>query len=178
MKNINWNEVQDDIRRPIPGGYAARITKVEDDESREFLKVEWEFADGEFKGANKETYDAFGFWPMSFVCSYKEKALRFFKAFKTAVEQSNPGFIFRNDPQALVGKFVGVVIGEEEYISGSGETKTRLYVAEKRSGKAIRDGDFKVPDLKRLDVAKQPTSGYKAAADYAVMDGDDSDLPF
>ena len=174
MKNVNWNDVQDDVRRPAPGGYAARITRVEDDESREFLKIEWEFADGEFKGANKETYDAFGFWPLAFVCSYKEKALRFFKGFKTAVECSNPGFVFNNNPQSLVGKFVGVVLSEEEYLSKKNEVKTRLYVAEKRSGKAIRDGDFKVPDLKKLALNTNASS----ANNFSVLTDDDAELPF
>ena len=26
----DWNDVQDEIRRPVPGGYAAKITKAED----------------------------------------------------------------------------------------------------------------------------------------------------
>lgn len=175
MKNVNWNEVQDDVRRPVPGGYAARITRVEDNEDREFLKIEWEFADGELKGANKETYDAFGFWPLAFVCSYKEKALRFFKGFKTAVESSNPKFVFNNDPQSLVGKFVGVVLGEEEYLSNKGEVKTRLYVAEKRSGKAIRDGDFKIPELKKLAAANNAAA---PAQNFALLSDDDAELPF
>ena len=177
MKNINWNEVQDDVRRPVPGGYAAKITRVEDVEDKEYLRIEWEFADGEFKGVNKETYDAFGFWPLAFVCSYKEKALRFFKAFKTAVECSNPHFVFNNDPQSLVGKFVGVVLGEEEYLNKKNEVKTRLYVAEKRSGKAIRDGDFKIPELKKLAAA--PSNSFNAPAqNFALLEDDDAELPF
>lgn len=178
MKNVNWNDVQDDIRTPEPGGYAARITRVEDDESREFLKIEWEFADGPFKGANKECYDAFGFWPLAFVCSYKEKALRFFKGFKTAVENSNPNFVFKNDPQSLVGKFVGVVLGEEEYLTKKGEVKTRCYVAEKRSGKAIREGDYKIPELKKLAPTAAAAPSYSAPSDFSMLDDDDANLPF
>lgn len=179
MKNVNWNDVQDDVRRPVPGGYAAKITRVEDNEEKEYLKIEWEFADGEFKGANRETFVAFDFWPLAFVCSYKEKALRFFKGFKTAVEESNPGYTFKNDPQSLVGKFVGVVLGEEEYLSKSGEKKTRLYVAEKRSGKAIRKGDFKIPEPKRLPAnAAAPSYTTPAANDYSVLTDDDAELPF
>lgn len=177
MKNVNWNDVQDEIRSPVPGGYAAKITKVTDNEEKEFLLIEWDFADGEFKGANKECYDAFGFWPMNFVCSYKEKALRFFKGFKTAVEESNPKYVFNNDPQSLVGKFIGVVLGEEEYINKKGEVKTRCYVAEKRSGKAIREGDYGIPPLKRLDPSKLAYSS-APAAEYPVLDDSDADLPF
>lgn len=177
MKNVNWETVQDEVRRPVPGGYAAKITRVEDREDKEQLLIEWEFADGEFKGANKETFTAFGFWPYAFVQSYKDTALRFFKGFKTAVENSNPGFVFKNDPQSLVGKFVGVVLAEEEYMSNAGQVKTRLYVAEKRSGKAIREGDFKVPELKKLAVTAAPAYAVPAQ-NYAPITEDDAELPF
>lgn len=174
MKNVNWDTIQDEIRRPVPGGYAAKITRVEDDEDREFLKIEWEFVEGEFKGVNRETFTAFGFWPYAFIRSYKDTALRFFKGFKTAVENSNPGFVFNNDPQSLVGKFIGVVLAEEEYVSKTGEVKTRLYVAEQRSGKAIREGDFKVPELKRLPAAEAPV-----AQNFEPINlEDDGELPF
>lgn len=177
MRNVNWDDIQDDVRRPVPGGYAAKITEVTDVEEKEYLLIKWEFADGEFKGANKETYDAFGFWPLAFVCSYKEKALRFFKGFKTAVEESNPKYVFKNDPQSLVGKFIGVVLGEEEYIDKKGALRTRCYVAEKRSGRAIREGDYSIPPLAKLDPSK--AGGNKApAADYPVLEDDDADLPF
>lgn len=178
MKNVDWNNVQDEVRRPVPGGYAAKITRVEDDEKREFLKIEWEFADGEFKGTNQEVKTAFGFWPYSFVQSYKDTALRFFKGFKTAVENSNPNFVFNNDPQSLVGKFVGVVLGEEEYMSNSGQVKTRLYVAEKRSGKAIREGDFKVPELKKLSNNATTPNYSIPDQNFNVITDDDSELPF
>ncbi len=179
MKNVNWTDVQDEIRRPVPGGYAAKITHVEDNEDKEYLLIKWEFAEGEFKGTNQETFDAFGFWPMAFVRSYKQKALRFFKGFKTAVEESNRNYTFNNEPQTLVGKFIGVVLGEEEYLAKDGSVKTRLYVSEARSGKAIRDGDYKVPELKKLPANSASTSYANSAANaYSVMTDDDAELPF
>lgn len=180
MKNVNWEAVQDEVRRPVPGGYAAKITSVEDVEEKEYIRIGWEFADGEFKNANQETCAAFGFWPLTFVRSYKDTALRFFKAFKTAVENSNPGFVFKNDPQSLVGKFVGVVLAEEEYMSNAGQVKARLYVAECRSGKSIRDGDFKVPELKKLDPSKiPPTTTYaQPVQNFHVLDDNTDVLPF
>jgi hypothetical protein len=177
LKNVNWNDVQDEIHSPVPGGYAAKIVRVEDNEEKEYLKIEWEFADGEFKGVNQEVYDAFGYWPLAFICSYKQKALRFFKGFKTAIEQSNRNFVFNNDPQSLVGKYVGVVLGEEEYLSTKhNEVRTRLYVAEKRSGKAIREGDFKIPALKKL--ASGATGSITPAQNFALLEDDDAELPF
>lgn len=177
MKNVNWDAVQDEIQRPAVGGYIAQIVRVEDDEKKEYLRVEWEFAEGNLKGSNRETFDALGFWPMPFFCSYKEKALRFFKGFKTAIEMSNRNYVFRNDPQSLVGKYIGVVLGEEEYQASDGKVKTRLYVAEKRSGKAIRDGDFTVPELKRLSAAT-PAQPVAPSANFTMLEGDDGELPF
>lgn len=182
MDNINWNDVQDEVRRPVPGGYAAKIVKVEDNTEKKCLYIQWEFADGEFKGCNQETYDTFGFWPMLICRSYKPTALRFFKGFKTAVETSNRNFVFNNDPQSLVGKYVGVILGEEEYRAKDGSIKTRLYVAETRSGKVIRDGDFKIPELKKISPnVAVPTYAAPSAApasDFALLDDDDAMLPF
>ena len=185
MKNVDWNNVQDEIRSPVPGGYAAKIVKVEDNTEKKCLYIQWEFADGDFKGCNQETFDSLGFWPMLLCRSYKPTALRFFKGFKTAVEMSNRSFVFNNDPQSLVGKYVGVILGEEEYLAKDGSVKTRLYVAETRSGKAIRDNDFKVPELKKLEQhqsAAQSYGGYAApsapASDFAMLSDDDAQLPF
>lgn len=180
MKNVNWDNVQDEYRKPVPGGYAVKITRVEDVEAKEYLIIEWDFAEGEFKGCNQETFDALGFWPMAKFQSYKEKALRFFKGFKTSVEMSNRNYVFRNDPQSLVGKYVGVVLGEEEYLGNDGSIKKRLYVDSWRSGKAIRDGDFKIPELKKYvptgsAPAPMPTP---VAANYGLLEDDDADLPF
>lgn len=182
MKNVNWDNVQDEVRRPAPGGYIAQITRVEDVEDKEYLRIEWDFCEGEFKGANQETYDTFGFWPIAMICSYKDKALRFFKGFKAAVEMSNRNYVFRNDPQSLVGRYVGVVLGEEEYLAGDGKVKKRLYVAEKRSGRAIRDGDFKVPAFKTLPTSSiapgHSTSSSAPATNFAPLEDDDAELPF
>lgn len=179
MDNINWNDVQDEIRRPVPGGYAAKIVKVEDNTEKKCLYIQWEFADGEYKGCNQETFDALGFWPMLICRSYKPTALRFFKGFKTAVEDSNRNFVFQNDPQSLVGKYVGVVLGEEEYRAKDSSVKTRLYVDQVRSGKAIREGDYKVPELKKLPAgAAAPVSAATPMNNYAVLTDDDSELPF
>lgn len=52
MKNINWNDVQEATeRRDLPvGGYVAGICKATDEPTKERLNIEWEVAEGEFKG--------------------------------------------------------------------------------------------------------------------------------
>lgn len=181
MKNVNWNEIQDETTRPTPGGYVAIITKVVDKEEKEYLEVEWDFFQGPFKGANQATYDKFGFWPTPMRCSYKERALPFFKGFKTAVERSNQNYTFQNNPQSLVGKLVGLVLGEEEYIGNNGEYKTRLCVAEKRSVQSIREEDYHVPPKKKLrqkspSVPNPPFP--QNASDFSVLEVNDEELPF
>ncbi len=172
MRNVDWNNVKETADRPAPGAYIARIVRVEDKEDREYLRIEWDFAEGSYKGDNQATYDRAGFWPIALIRSYKETALGFFKAFKTCVEESNPGYIFdTRDPEGLVGKRFGVILGEEEYIGNDGRKKTRLYVFQTRSVDAIAKGDFTIPALKTLEP-QAPVSGVSA------YDPDDGPLPW
>ncbi len=179
MRKVNWNNVKEaeDFPRPAPGGYLAQIVGVEDVEDKEYLRIGWDFAEGDLAGSNRATYDRAGFWPTPLFQSYKEKALPFFKAFKTALEESNRGYQFQEDHLArMTGMYIGVVLGEEEYRSNDGTVKTRLKVVQTRSVQAILDGDFKVPPRKKLAERAAPT-----AADGPLPwddDGGDGPLPF
>ncbi len=179
MRNIDWSRVPDatDFPRVKPGGYIVRIAKVEDDEDKECLWIYYDFVEGELKGYYAQLYKAKNFWGGKFVRSYKESALPFFKGFKTAVEESNPGYSFKNNPQSLVKKYVGIVIGEEEYWNRDGEKKVRTYVANTLSGKRIRSGDFKVPELKKV---KDDDSLYNDLKNKVadVFADTDEDVPF
>lgn len=180
MDNINWDEVQEqqpgDFNSPVPGAYIARILHVDDMEEKKCLRIEWDFAEGEYKDNNAETFGRAGFWPITLFRSYKPAAQGFFKAFKTAVETSNRNYVFRNDPRSLEGRYMGVVLGEEEYISGKGELKTRLYVYQVRSTKAIQAGDFKIPELKKLAPGQAPAP--KPENTPPAYEYTDDDCPF
>ena len=77
-----------------------------------------------------------------------------FKRFCSAVSKSNGNYVFdaktNSDEQSLVGKKIGLVFGEEEYYSNSGEKKTRLYVAREYKLDDITSGNFNTPELKKL----------------------------
>lgn len=180
MRKVDWSKVEEaqGYDRPKPGAYIVRIEHVEDVESKEYLRIEWDFAEGPYKGENKETFRRAGFWPITLIRSYKEKALPFFKAFKTAVETSNPGYTFSEDRlDDLRGKYFGVVLGEEEYRANSGEVRTRLYVAYVHSGQAIRSGNHEdPPPLKTL--ADRPAPMPNGVTVMDELDEDDGDLPF
>lgn len=159
MYKIDWDNVQEatDFDNPQPGAYIGVICRVEDIENKEYLLIEWDFAEGNYKGNNLETFERAGFWPIQLRRSYKPKALRFLKAFKTALEESNPGYYFNElDLRSMVGKRIGIVLGEEEYTKKDGSTGKRLYVAQTRSIQSIQKGDFKVPELKRLNGSTSP----------------------
>lgn len=174
MKKLNLNDVQEaqGYKTVAPGGYICEIKAVEDVEEKEYLRMELDIAEGDFANHYQTLYEAMGFWGLSFIKSYKEKALPFFKSFITAVENSNPGYTWDDDETKLRGKRVGVVLAEEEYIGKDGATKTRIFVDMPRSIEAIKSNDFKVP-------AKKLLSG-KATAPAPALDviPDDEDLPF
>lgn len=185
MKKINWNEVNEavDFDNPVPGAYVAVIKNVEDVEAKEYLKILWDFAEGNYKNSNAETFERAGFWPIALIRSYKVAALPFFKAFKTALETSNPGFVFdENNLSALINKRFGVILGEEEYRKKTGAIGTRLYVAEARSLDAIRKGDFIIPAKKRLAAVEAPPvvpySGFDSPGFMDALSEADGDLPF
>lgn len=193
MRSIDWEKVEErqegEFQSPPPGGYIAMICTVDDREDKEYLEIWWDFAEGLFQGCNKDTFQRAGFWPTKLFKSYKEKAWPFFKAFKTAVEESNRGYQFSCDNvRGLVDKKVGVVLGEEEYEKNDGSIGKRLYVYQTRSVESIRKGEFKVPELKQM-AGKQKnepaafgntgrTSYSTSKSTFSEISEEDGKLPF
>lgn len=186
MKPINnYENVQattGDFNRLPAGGYICRITLADDvpmDDKTgkgDYLKIEFDIAHGEYKDYFEKQYERFAsFWGGSFIRSYKEKALGMFKHFTNCIEQSNAGYVWAWDEKSLMGKYVGLVIGYEEYVNGSGETKERLYVKDVKTVEQIKQGDFKVPELKKLSV-EVPNKIAQSAT--LVSSADDDMLPF
>lgn len=173
MKILNLNEVNEveEFDKVTAGGYICGITSVEDVPEKEYLRIEYDIADGKLKNYYRTLYNNKGFWGASTIRSYKDKALPFFKAFITAIEQSNKNYKWDNDESKLVRKLIGFVLGEEEYLAKDGSIKTRLYVAKVTSVDKIKKGEFDVPALKKLS----PT----VAASATVTDDVASlDVPF
>jgi hypothetical protein len=183
MKNIDWNSVQEaqEFSRLPVGGYICGIVRVEDVPEKEYLRIEYDIADGQFKNYYRQQAQRNPDWKWGGVLirSYKETAQPFFKAFITSVEKSNAGYKFSNDENTLVRKLVGLVLGEEEYQKQNGDIATRLYVAQVHSVDAIKKGEFKVPELKKLSGSATPAPAYATGntSDFQEIPSDD-DLPF
>ena len=170
----NWNEVEaqgnEEYKRLVAGGYVCKITKVEDKPEKSYLYIEFDIADGEFAGYGASCLERNGFTPLRMYKSYKDKAAGMFKGFIQNVEQSNPNYKWDWKEQGLVGKMIGIVLGEEEYRKQDGNIGTRFNARDK-SVEAIKGGFFKVPEKKMLKEEYTPAS-------FTNADDDDGELPF
>ena len=180
MKKIdNFDQVPEPSTGLKPGGYIVQILGVDDDPKKECLKLSYDIVEGPFKDYYRELYKQFNFWGGNFWRSYKETALSMFKGFIVSVEKSNKGFTWNWDEQALKGLKLGVVMGEEEYIPKggyhAGEVRTKLVVSKVVEIEKIKNGDFKVPELKKLKESEKQ----KAQKDDGInLSIDSDDLPF
>lgn len=157
IDNFDSVSAVEEKKRLVPGGYIARITKVEDVPQKEYLKMEYDFADGDFKGYWADKEENYG-WRDSFIRSYKDKAIGFFKQFTNAVEDSNSGYKWNWDEKTLVGKLVGLILSEEEYEKRDGSIGTRLRVNKVASIESIRNGNYTVPAKKTVTVSAKPSA--------------------
>ncbi len=182
MKPItNINEVKEagDSTRLLAGGYICKYTSVKDVPDKNYLYMEYDIAEGEYKDYYKELSERLDFWGGRCYRSYSEKALPMFKRMCSAVTKSNPGYIFDGNEHAdettLIGKLVGLILGEEEYIGNDGSIKTRLTVTREISVEDIKEGKFKIPKIKKLTAEDKP------GKDDDFMDaptGDSEECPF
>lgn len=181
IKNIAEVKEAGESKRLPAGGYVCKYTKVEDVEEKNYLYMEFDIAEGDFAGYYDELNDRLGFWGGKCYRSYTEKALPMFKRMCSAVTKSNKKFIFDGnehcDESTLVGKLVGIILGEEEYIGNDGSTKTRLKVIRELPVDDIRAGKFKIPPIVKVNdnagTAKQPDDSF-----MNVPETSDEETPF
>lgn len=185
MKRLNMNDVKEagEFKGVVPGAYICKICAAVDVPEKEYLKITYDIAEGEFAnyyGDSRKEHPDWE-WFGSYVKSYKTKALPMMKRFCSAVSRSNGNFIFdagtvNSDENTLIGKKIGLVFGEEEYYSNSGELKTRLYVAREFPVDAI--AAQKIPKKKEVD--KKPSGGFQKDEDFmnVPVGAEDDGVPF
>lgn len=185
MEPINLQDVQEagtGANRLPAGGYVVIIEKVENFSEKKYLRVTYDIAEGDFSGyygqlrKDHPDWNESG-WLGAYVKSYKPAALPMLKRFCSAVSHSNGNYVFdlnnNSDEQSLVGKFIGIVFREEEYYGNDGSLKTRLSVAYECSADKIRNGDFKIPDVKRMKQESVSDDGF-----MKIPEGSESAVPF
>ena len=182
MKNLHLSTVASNSNRLEAGGYVLTITNVEDRPMNEatgkgdYLTIEYDIAEGPYKGYYQDMYSSLGFWGGHFVRSYKKSALGMFKEFIRELRQDNPDFHWNddaeNDEKTMIGCKFGAVLGEEEYRGNDGSLKTKLDVAKITTVSNIRTGKYNVPDLKTLSGAP------KASGVVDTTESIENDVPF
>lgn len=185
MKRIDMTDVKEagEFTRLEAGAYICSIIKAEDIPDKEYIKVTYDIAEGEFKGYFGEMRENHPdwLWAGAYVKSYKPKALPMFKRFCSAVSKSNGNFIFDGgqvnaDEKTLTGKIVGLLFQEEEYYGNDGNLKTRLIV--NREFPVDQLAKQKTPKVKELPDKVEANN--RAAADgfaNAIEDAPE-ELPF
>lgn len=196
MQKINWSNVEaasDNYAAPPAGGYILAICAVEDVPGKQYIKVYCDIT-GVADPANEQFVGYYGQRKersggkiplFNFIRSYKQSALGFFKAFLVALEKSdNSGFVadrFNGDEQQFCGMVIGAVLGQEEYVY-NGKLRVRLVVNNFCYVKRIEDGDFKIPELKKLDPAAVPMDMNAAPASSGGLNaphyGQTDEIPF
>lgn len=186
MSNVN---AAGNYPKPVPGGYVMEINAVTNNPQKEQLEICLEFPDGSLKGYCTQIKDRFGFWPARCTKSYKEKALPFFRAFIEAVQASNEdttGLVIGDfedvDETKLVGKAVGVVVGEREYDGNDGTRKKAIdwYNATFVTIDDIFKGNYEVPELRITGTKATVTESTGVVDMSSGFTGpvSDTDVPF
>lgn len=123
MPNINLDSVQEstgtfaDIE---PGAYVLKITKMEPHADMQYVRLYWDVAEGEHKGAYAQSQ-----YPPSDILSWKEAALGMLKhklhviADSNGATQESVEMAFRMDDwQRFVGKKFGAIVRRRLYTAG------------------------------------------------------------
>lgn len=161
-----------------PGGYVCKILKVQAEEKDygTLLRIAFDIAEGEYEGYYKRQFERRkesnpdAKWPGMYYQTVRQDDLRYFKGFMTSVEASNSGFKWDWDERKLAGKLFGGLFGEEEFEGNDGNIHTSVKCRFVRSVDAIREGKFKVPDIKKLNTSTSNNN-------WVPVD-DDDELPF
>jgi hypothetical protein len=181
-KTRNWDEVEEygegNFQRIEPGAYVVQITQGTDLALKQYNEFLYDISEGDYAGYYNDEFYHDKDYAHRIIRSYKETALGFYKGFFRAVEKSNPGWQFNgdeHDAHQYEGKYVGIVLQEEEYESNQGEVKTRLNVARVLPADDVRDGNAPVLSLKKLPSSSVPPADVAKAPTVTVYD---EDVPF
>ena len=163
-RNLSNVSAAGDYAKPVPGGYVMRIEAVRNNIQKNQLELYLDFTGGDFAGYNKQFKDKFGWWPAKCIRSYTDRALPFMRAFVETLIECNAdttGLVIGDfedvDETKMVGKLIGVVVGEREYDGNDGVRKTALdwYNAKFVTIECIRSGQYTIPEKRVADQTPQ-----------------------
>ena len=169
-----------EFERLEAGGYICKIVNAKEETSKSgkrMLVIAIDIAEGDkkdfFRNRFTENANPDKKWPAGGVYRQMlegDKAVGYLKGLMTSLEASNTGFKWDWDEKKLKDLKCGAIFGEEEYEKLDGSVGTTTKVKFIRTVKAIQDGNFKVPELKKLPQKGEAFDSFGTVAD--------DDLPF
>ena len=172
------------------GGYIAKIVDVDDrtwvGHGEPAHLIMMDIAEGEHmaiyqknnQGADKARW--LTYWFAEPNKTSPEWLLSKVGGIQTSLMESNDG-VNLSDPHSWKGKYIGVVVGDEEYESTSGTVYTRPYVNYVCSTGRVRKGEgqpggYKIPKLKTLKgAAPRPLASTEMPDSFSAAE---DDIPF
>ena len=172
------------------GGYIAKIIEVDDrtwaGHSEPAHMIHMDIAEGEHAGIYKKNNAAsdkdrwLTYWFAEPMAGSPEWLLSKVGGIQTSLAESNDN-VNLGDPRLWKGKYVGVVVGDEEAESSSGTVYTRPYVSYICSTERIRKGEnqpggYKIPKLRTLKgAAPRPLASTEMPDSFSAAE---DDIPF
>lgn len=165
------------------GGYICKIVSAKEEKSKSgkrMLVLALDILEGDKKDYFKKRFDENTSpdkkWSAGAIYRQMlegEKAAGFLKGLMTSLKASNDGFKWNWDEKKLKDLKCGAIFGEEEYEKMDGSIGISTKVKFIRTVKAIQDGNYKIPELKKI-----PSKG-DAFEDFVnSATSDNEDLPF
>lgn len=175
------------------GGYICKIINAKEEESKngnKMLVIAFDIVEGEHKDFYQRRYEQakkanndpnnLVKWPNNGIYRivlHKESTAGLMRGVMTSLEESNAGFKFdwdkKENEKDLKDKKFGGVFAEEEYEKMDGSIGTTVKLKWFRSVKSIEDGNYEIPEKKKL------ARNENAFGDFQTTAGnDDDDLPF
>ncbi|MBR1645217.1 MAG: DUF669 domain-containing protein [Selenomonadaceae bacterium] len=179
-------EERGNFERLPAGGYVCNIIDAEITNSKsgnQMLKVLVDINEGKFAGYFKKQFDSLRKTKPELKWAYDAILYQNLfdrdgnvngglKSLLKSVERSNFGFTVNVedfDEKTLRGKLLGVIFGDKEFEKSNGEVGLSAYARFPRSAEKIREGDFQIPEVVKLDkddASKQaPIQMYKPLTD-------------
>lgn len=164
------------------GGYIGKIVSAKEEISKSgkrMLVLALDIAEGDKKDFFRKRFDENTSpekkWSAGAIYRQMlegEKAVGFLKGLMTSLETSNEGFEWNWDEKKLINLKCGLVFGEEEYERMDGSVGVSTKIKYIRTIKAIQDGNYKVPRLKKVPQKGEAFEDFVNSVDF------DEPLPF
>lgn len=170
-----------DFKTITLGGHVCKIAqaKVETTgKGDEYLSIMFDIFEGECRAFYNDQYNQRKInypdtkWQGVYRQFIEGDSLKFFKAMITAIENSNPGYVWNWDEKSLQNKLFGGVFGQEEYLK-DGEVKLATKCMYIRSVDQVRKG-VEVPKVKKLKTG----GGQVSVAGFGADVFPEEEIPF